>query len=246
MVETEVERVKSLLCEGGMLAAINEDTEFLTGPDSLMELLDGLPTRNRRQLLKDLSNNKSIATKLLRLGESCCRSELEHLARLLSDPAFTLRDRRAAVRTLVHFLFDRVAVAAGAAGWLEHSPNNIFQAGRLLEVFEDGLFIFVARDQSDADASGNSRQSRPMSEAFGQYKERHDRWLRSRELIKSGAAKERLIEIDFRDAISSRGGFVRHILKRLGISAGEELKAGVHDRVDNELKSLSLNQRGAP
>jgi hypothetical protein len=231
--DSDVEHAASLLCGHPELVSVGENTEFLTGRNGLLELLEPADKTGYRQLLKTLSGKKEIVGRLQTLGEESCRMELEHLARLWSDSTFSWSDKKSAIRDLVHFLFDRSAVSGGAVGWIEHSPDNIFWASRLLEVFEDGYFIFIMSEPGNISGRLSRKYSGPPEQANAFHNERFDRWRQVREMIAAQTLENRLIEIGYNDVISSQSGSVKNILYRMGICHDISLRRDVGMEMEN-------------
>lgn len=63
------------------------------------------------------------------------------------------RDGAIAAQRFVHRLFDPVAAAAGAEGWIEMTPNNVEVADALVRIFPTALIAHSVRDGRDVASS---------------------------------------------------------------------------------------------
>lgn len=63
------------------------------------------------------------------------------------------RDGPIAVQRFVHRLLDPVAVAAGADGWIEMTPNNVEVADALVAIFPTAMVVHSVRDGRDVASS---------------------------------------------------------------------------------------------
>ena len=128
---------------------IGTEVRFITAPGGLIDLAEAR------------TNLPEFRTRIL--GEWFVRgprkglhviTEREAIEALFPALAADLRgDRWQAARRFAHGVLDPLAVAAGASGWVEISPDNMRRPSALLRMFPTGRLVHTIRDGRDVACS---------------------------------------------------------------------------------------------
>ncbi len=130
-------------------AHIPIETKFLASRGGLCDLVTGDATLDtfEAQLRGRWFNTKSGGGMHLMMDEGALDAALPILRRdLRGDPM-------SAARRFTHALFDPVANAAGAPGWVAKFPSTVRRADVLLEIFPNMHLVHVVRDGRDVACS---------------------------------------------------------------------------------------------
>ena len=201
-------------------AMVPVEARFLTDADGLCDLAKGqstfeaferrlraswYPTGSTRRL-DAIADEATIATSLARL-----REELE------SDPW-------AAARGFTHRLFDPIAEAAGAIGWVEMTPGNVRRVGALQRMLRGSRLVHTFRDGRDVACSVVRLPWGPRDPDDGL-----DWWARGlrRAFERAASAKpERVLHVQMEEFIlRDRDAQYARLVEFLGRSDAPEMRA---------------------
>ena len=226
---------KEVLSAQDKLVALQWESKFLSWNNGLMELLydftiDGLNRFLKNMsnigecsypeyLCRELTNWRFRVTDGFQLNVERFDDELRHFADVISCGSLPFEVKKIATRRFVHFLFDRLAIAQRAVGWIEQTPRNINWASELLDCFPNSVFLYVYRDPRDVIASLIPLWWGPndVAEGVEYYKERYRVWKKSMEKIEAKNQRDRVFSLCFEKLVGGDTNVLSQLMSHIGL-----------------------------
>lgn len=188
------------------------ELRFIAAPGGVCDLVDGRTgfrqfERDVRERWFDRGAKKGLHTAI---------SEAEVDAALARMAVEFRRDPPEAARRFVHRLLDPIAFGAGATGWVESTPANVFVAPTLLRLFPEAVLIHSVRDGRDVACSviGFGWGPRQPDEALDWWARRLERGFRASASLSS----DRLLVVQMEALIADhRSREYERLLTLLGL-----------------------------
>lgn len=220
---------------------IMNETKFLSEADGLCDLVeDRVSIKRFEERLLTRWFQRKASHGLFRLMD---RSTLE--SALPGLRAGLARDPYAAARAFAHRLFDPIAEASGAAGWIETTPANVLVAPTLLRIFPDMRLVHCVRDGRDAACSVV-----PLGWGPGDLGEALDWWATRLErgfAACDGLPDDRVLVVQLEDlVVRDRERQYARLLAFLGIDDHPAMRAFFEQKVSAEGAHLGRWLRDVP
>jgi hypothetical protein len=183
--------------------------------------LDWLYTMWRNQDFEDLEEGCVFPLRMQPQNVSYCGLVYENHMRFYHkreevEPMFDQADTTA---NFLDIFFSRYAEAKGKKRWAEKTPNNIFCVEKILDCYDDAVFINVVRDGRDVVLSLIERRN--FSPAYVAIW----RWLAAVEVGLRVRGNKRVMEVKYEDLVMR----TEYALMNICAFIGEKYEKGMQD-----------------